>query len=114
MLASCVKEVACRERHGRGVEDSAGDADEGDYEDDLKRVDDVVRKLGCGHVETKDDGDGETEEGGAAEDGVDADEEADGDAPGQFLWGGSHAQESENGKRDAAVSPVVMDEWRTF
>ena len=109
MFAGGVEEFVRRERHRRGVKDAAGNADERDYKNEFKRIDDVVAKLRGGQVETKDKGYCEAEDHGTSEDGIDADEEADGDAPGQFLWGGSHAQESENGKRDAAVDPVVMD-----
>ena len=99
----------CRERHGRGVEDSAGGADGGDDKDKLERVDDVVTELRCGYVEAKEERRGEAEDGGNAEDRADADEEAGGDAPGQLLRSGSHAEESEDGKDDATVGPVVMD-----
>jgi hypothetical protein len=109
MFAGAVEEFAGGERHGRGVEEMAGDTDEGDDQDQLKRVDDVVAKLRGGYVETEDESSGEAEDRGAAQDGVDADEEASGDAPGQFLRCGSHAQERENRQNDAAVRPVVMD-----
>ena len=42
MLAGGVEEFVGRERHGCGVEDSAGDADERNYEEELERIDDVV------------------------------------------------------------------------
>jgi len=42
MFAGVVEEFVCGERHGCGVEDSAGDADERDDQDKLKRIDDVV------------------------------------------------------------------------
>ena len=82
MLAGAVDEFVRRERHGGGVEDAAGDADEGDDQNQLQGVDDVVAKLRGGYVEAEDEGDGEAEDSGAAQDRVDADEEADGDAPG--------------------------------
>ena len=63
---------------------------------------------GC-YVETEEKGHCKTENGGTAEDGIYSDEEADGDAPGEFLWGGSKTKESEDGQGDAAVEPVVMD-----
>ena len=91
------------------MEDAAGDVDEGDDEDELERIDDVVADLRGGDVEAEDEGDGEAEDGGAAEDGIDADEEAGGDAPGELFRGGSHAEEREDGKGDAAVDPVVVD-----
>jgi hypothetical protein len=65
--------------------------------------------LGGGYVEAEDEGQGEAENSGAAEDRVDADEEAGGNAPGQFFGCGSHAKEREDGESDAAVDPVVVD-----
>ena len=65
--------------------------------------------LRSGYVEAEDKGHGEAEEGGAAEDWIDADEQAGGDAPGQLFGRGSHAEECEDGKGDAAVEPVVVD-----
>jgi hypothetical protein len=62
-----------------------------------------------GYVEAEDEGQREAEDGGAAQDGIDADEEADGDAPGESFRRGSHAKQCEDGKGDAAVEPVVMD-----
>ena len=82
MFAGCVEELACRERHGRGVEDVAGDADEGDDQDDFERIDNVVGELRRGYIETDEDGDGEAKQGGAAQDGIDADEKPDCNAPG--------------------------------
>ena len=43
-----VEEFTRRERHGRGVEDAAGDTDKRDDEDELERIDDVVADLRCG------------------------------------------------------------------
>jgi hypothetical protein len=67
-----------------------------------------------GYVETEDEGQREAEDGGTAKDGVDADEEAGGDAPGQSFRRGSHAEQCEDGKGDAAVEPVVMDGRRSL
>ena len=82
MLACGVDEISCRERHGRGVKDAAGDADEGDDQDEFERVDDVIAQLRGGYVEAEEEGDCEADDRGGAEDGADADEEAGGDAPG--------------------------------
>jgi len=82
MLAGGVDEIFGRERHGRGVEDAAGDTDEGNDQEELKRVDGVIAQLRGGHVEAEEKGCGEADDRGGAEDGADADEEADGDAPG--------------------------------
>ena len=101
--------MVCRERHRRGVKDAAGGADEWDDEDELERVDDVIADLGCSDVEAEEEGQGKTEEGGAAEYGVDADEKAGGDAPGEFFRGRSHAEKRKNWKGDATIDPVVVD-----
>jgi hypothetical protein len=70
--------------------------------------------LRCGYVETEDEGQSEAEDGGAAEDGVDANEKADGDAPGELFRRGSHAEQCEDGKDYAAVEPVVVDGGRSL
>ena len=62
-----------------------------------------------GYVEAEDKGQPEAEDGGAAQEGIDADEEADGDAPGELFRRGSHAEQCEDGKGDAAVDPVVVE-----
>jgi len=109
VFASGVEEFVRGERHGRDVEDAAGGVDEGDDQDEFKRIDDVVADLRGRYVEAEDNSYGEAEDGGAAEDGVDADEEAGGDAPGQLFRRGSHAEEREDRKGDAAVDPVVVN-----
>ena len=45
MFSGGAQEFAWRKRHGRGVEDAAGQADEGNDEDKLERVDDVIAEL---------------------------------------------------------------------
>ena len=45
----------------------------------------MIGELGGGEVEAEKECSGETDHGGAAKDGIDADEEADGDAPGEFF-----------------------------
>ena len=100
-----------REGHRRGAEDDIAEADEGDEEQELERIDHVVGELRGGDVEAEEEGRREAGDGGAAEDGIDADEQADGDAPGEFARGGSHAEECEDRKSDTAVSPVVMELW---
>ena len=109
MFAGSVEEFVCGERHRRCVEDAAGNADERNEQNEFKRIDDVVADLRGGQVETKDKGYCEAEDRGTSEDGIDTDEEADGDAPGEFLWRCSHAKKCEDGEGDAAVKPVVMD-----
>ena len=107
MLARCVEELVGGEWHGCGVEDVAAESDEGDDEDDLKGVGEVIRDLrGC-DVEPKEEGECEAEDGGGSDERIDADEESGGEAPGKLLGGGSAAQESEDGKSDAAIGPIV-------
>ncbi len=91
------------------MKDAAGEANDGKDEEELEAIDDVVAYLRGGYVETANEGYRQTEDGGAAEDGVDADEEAGGDAPGELFRRCSHAQERKNGQGDAAVDPVVMN-----
>lgn len=45
VFAGCVEEFACGERNGLDMEDAAGDVDEGDYQDQFQRIDDVVGQL---------------------------------------------------------------------
>ena len=45
MFAGGVNEFVCGEWHGRGAEDSAGEVYEGNYEDQLQGVDDVICQL---------------------------------------------------------------------
>ena len=51
---------------------------------------------------------GEAEDCCRPEDGIDADEEAGGQAPGELLRRRSTTQESEDRKGDAAICPVVL------
>lgn len=91
------------------MEEAAGEADEGNDEQYLEGVDDVVSDLRGGYVQAEDEGDGEAGDCGASEDGIDADEDSRGDAPGQLFGSGSHTEEREDGKSDAAVDPVVAN-----
>jgi hypothetical protein len=109
VFAGGVKELVRRERHGRGAEDAAGDVDERNDQDDLERIDDVIAQLRGGDVEAEDEGQGEAEDGGAAKDGIDADEQSGGDAPGESLGSSAHAEQCEDGKGDAAVDPAVVE-----
>lgn len=91
------------------MEYAAREVDERDDQEDFERVDDMVADLGGGYVEAEDEGDGKAKDGGAAKDWVDADEKSCGYAPCEFFGRGSHAEEREYGKGDAAVDPIVMD-----
>ena len=63
---------------------------------------------GC-YVETENKGHREAKNGCTAEDGIDADEETNGDAPGEVLWSCSYTEECADGQSDTPVEPVVMD-----
>ena len=91
------------------MEDEAGEAHERDHEQEFKRIDDVVAYLRGRYVEAEEKGYSEAENRGAAKKGIDTDEEADGDAPGELFGSCSHAQEGEDRESDTAVDPVVMD-----
>ena len=69
----------------------------------------MVADLGGGYVKTEDECDDQAEDGGATENGVDANQQARGYAPCELFRGGSNAEEREDGKGDAAVEPVVVD-----
>jgi hypothetical protein len=89
--------------------------DERNYQDEFEGIDDVIAELRGGQVEAKDKSYCEAKDRSAAEDWIDADEQADGDAPGEFLWGCSHPKECEDRKSDATVEPIVMywgGDWR--
>jgi hypothetical protein len=73
-----VEELAGGKRHRRGVKDAAAKADEGDDEEKLQRVDEMVGDLRGNDVEPEDGGYGEAEDSSGAEDRVDADKEAGG------------------------------------
>ena len=109
MLTGGVKEIVSREGHGCGLEDTAGKTNERNDKYDFEGVYDVVAKLRCGYVEAQHKGYGEAEDGGATENRVDPDEEADGQAPGQFFRRCSHTKEREDGEGDAAIEPVVVN-----
>lgn len=68
----------------------------------------MIADLRGDEVEAQDGRGGEADQGGAAEDGIDADDEPDGDAPGELFRGRSHAEQREDGKRNAAIEPAVM------
>jgi hypothetical protein len=107
--ASRIEKSRWRERYRFGSEYKAPESHEWNYEKEFERVDDVVSDLrGC-YVETEEKGHCKAKNGCAAKNGVYTDKEADGDAPGEFLWGGSETEKREDGQGDTPVEPVVMD-----
>jgi len=107
--ASGMDELARGKRHRRCVEQATGYAQEWDNEKKLKRVNDMISDLRGGNVQAEEECCGQTEQSRAAEDGIDADQEAGRDAPCQLFRRGPHAKQRENGKRDATIDPVVVD-----
>jgi hypothetical protein len=103
-----VEEFPGCEGQGGGVEEAAAEAEEGDDQDELQRVGEVVGQLRGYDVEPEDKGQHEAEEGGGAEEGVDADEDAEGEAPGKLLRSSSTAKECQEGKEDPAIGPAVL------
>ena len=106
--ASFVEEAGRGKRQGPGVEEAAAGADERNDQNDFQRIDDVIGELRSGDVEPESRGEDEAKQGGRAEQGIDADDEAGGDAPGEAFGRGSHAEEREKREDDAAVEPAVM------
>ena len=109
--AGGMNQALCGERKRRGVKEDSPDVDEGDEEQEFERVNEVVGQLRGGDVEAKDECCRKTKDSGAAKNGIDADEEADRDAPGEFLRRRSHAQEREDRERNAAIEPIVVERW---
>lgn len=108
VLAGVEEEIVRGEWHGAGVKDAAAESDKRDDQDELDWVGEVIRDLRGGDVESEDEGQGEAGDGGRSDEGIDADEEAGGEAPSEPLRSGSAAEQREDGEGDAAVCPVVV------
>ena len=89
--AGLMEELSGGERDRRGVEEAGAQAEKGEEQKDLERVDEVVGELRSSEVEAEGEGEEEAEEGGRAEEGIDADNEAEGEAPGETLGAGAQA-----------------------
>ena len=85
------------------MKDVAAQLKKRNNQEKLQRIDDVVGELGGGDVQPEKHRDGEAQEGRRAQQRIDADQKADGNAPGQPLRGGADAQKSEKGQNDAAI-----------
>jgi hypothetical protein len=105
--ASCLEKLFWGKRYWLGAEDQAAEAEKRDDEQKLQRIDDVVSYLRGGYVEPEDKGHGEADKSGAADNWVNTDEKANGDAPGQLLRGCSETEKREDGQRYSPVEPVV-------
>ena len=67
----------------------------------MERVGELGRELRGDEVEPEEEGEREAEEGGGAEQRIDADGESEGERPGETAGGGSDAEEVEDGGNDA-------------
>ncbi len=103
VMADGVEERVAFEREAAGVEEDVADLDEDEEERDLERVDEVVGDLRGDQVKTQDERDGEAEEGGGAEQGIDADHKSGGEGPGEFARRAADAEEFEDRLDEAAL-----------
>ena len=103
VVADGGEERLAMERHASGVEELVAHADEDEEEGDFKGIRQVRGELGGYEVEAKEAGDQEGDGCRRAEERVDADDEADRNAPGELARGGAAAQELGEGIDDAAV-----------
>lgn len=95
------------------MEETRAEPEERNEEEDLEGIDQVVGELGCGDVEAEEKGEKQAQDGGGAEDGIDADHDADGQAPGETFGAGAEAKETEDGEGDSPVEPSVVGwVWR--
>lgn len=108
MGAGSVEQTSCREGNGSDMKEDRSDVDERDNEEKLKGINKVIGQLGGRDVQPQKKGSGEAKDGGASQNWVNANQQADSDAPGQLLWRCPHAQKRKDGKSDTTVEPVVM------
>ena len=83
---------------GGGVEDAVTEVQEDEEHGQLEGIDEVVGDLGGDQVEAEHEGDREADEGGRAEEGIDADGYADGQGPSKAAG--------------RCTDPQEMDDWR--
>lgn len=101
--AGGVKEGSWLHRQVGGSEDTCAQVNERDDEGELQREDSVDRELGGGHAEAEGECGGEAKDGGGAQNGVNADEQTDGDAPGEPTRSCSHAQQGKNRQEGSPI-----------
>lgn len=106
--AGHVEEIGGRERDRRGAEEACADAQKGQEQEELQRVDEMVGDLGGGEVEAEEEGDDQAGDGGRSEHGIDADGDTDREAPGETLGAGSEAEQREDGLDQLRVDPAVV------
>ncbi len=79
-------------REMASVEDLVASADEDEEEGDLERIAQVRGDLRRDQIEAEEGGGGEGEDGGGTEQGIDAEDDSHGDAPGESIRGGTVAE----------------------
>ena len=96
-------------RHGQpvGVEDDDAGVDKGKKEQPLQRGHDVDADLGGDVVETEGPGEQKHDDGGGAEERVDADNEGDGEAPTETAGADAVSEQAQEGTKDAAADGVA-------
>ena len=102
-MADSGQQRIAAKREVAGVEDLIAETKEDEEHGELKRVHQVIGDLRSDQVEAKDEGDGEAEQGGGAEERIDADRDADGEGPSKTAWRGSHTQEMQDWGDDLAL-----------
>lgn len=91
------------QRELAGVEDAVAYVYEDEEQGELERVDEVVGDLGRYQVQTQDEGHGKAEEGGRAEQRIDADGYPNRERPGEAAGGGSDAQQMHDRRDDVPL-----------
>jgi hypothetical protein len=91
------------------VEEAASKADEGNDQQHLKRVDDMIRKLGGGNVQSKHKRDPKAHKRCAPKQWVDPDHQTGSDAPCKLFRRRAHPQKCKDGQNETAIQPAVMD-----
>ncbi len=108
MVAEVFK-LRARHRELAGVEEVDAEFYEGQEEQQMQRGDEVGADLRGGLAELEGPGEKDDEEGGDADGGIDADDHADGEAPGQATRGDAAAQEAQ--QRSQGLAAEELSDW---
>ena len=103
MVAHGGEESVATEGERACAEGDLSDADEEEKEDELQGIDEVVRDLRGDQIEAEQESDEKAEDGGRAEERVDANDESDCERPCQLSWGGAYTEKIEQRKDDASL-----------
>jgi len=93
VMPRAVEELMAGEGKFPGVEDAVAELNEEEEERELQRVDDVVGDLRRDEVEPEDAGQDKTDDGGRTKQGIDADDDAEGERPGEAAGAAADTQE---------------------